>query len=63
MVGLYEAAISDPEFAKTMVTVRLPIVREFDDAQWPEPAYSVGDRIEKGQFTVEVTDEAIFVRV
>ena len=63
MVGLYEAAISDPEFAKTMVTVQLPIVREFDGAQWPEPAYSVGDRIEKGQFTVEITDEAIFVRV
>ena len=63
MAALYEAAISDPEFAKTMVTVQLPIVREFDGARWPEPAYSVGDRIEKGQFTVEITDEAIFVRV
>jgi len=63
MVGLYEAAISDPEFAKTMVTVQLPIEREFDGTQWSEPAYSAGDRIEKGQFTVEITDEAIFVRV
>ena len=63
MAALYEAAISDPEFAKTMVTVQLPIVREFDGARWSEPAYSVGDRIEKGQFTVEITDEAIFVRV
>ena len=49
MAGLYEAAISNPEIAKTMVAVQLPIVREFDGARWPEPAYSVGDRIEKGQ--------------
>jgi hypothetical protein len=63
MAALYGAANSDPEFAKTMVTVQLPIVRKFDGAQWSEPAYSVGDRVEKGQFTVEITDEAIFVRV
>lgn len=63
MAALYEAAISDPELAKRMATVQLPIVREFDGAKWSEPAYSVGDRIEKGQFTVEITDEAIFVRL
>ena len=63
MAALYEAAISDPEFAKMMVTVQLAIVRHFDGAQWPEPAYSVGDRVEKGRFTVEITDEAIVVRV
>jgi hypothetical protein len=63
MVGLYKVAVSDPEFAKTRVRVQLPIVREFDGAKWSEPAYAVGDRIERGQFSVEITDEAIIVHV
>ena len=63
MVGLYKMAVSDPEFAKTRVRVQLPILREFDGAKWSEPAYAVGDRIERGQFSVEITDEAIIVRV
>jgi hypothetical protein len=62
-VGLYKVAVSDPEFAKTRVRVQLPIVREFDGAKWSEPAYAVGDRIERGQFSVEITDEAIIVHV
>jgi hypothetical protein len=64
MAGLYEAAATfDPGFAKTMVHAQLPIVRDFDGAHWPLPAYAMGDRVEQGQFTVEITDEAIFVHV
>ena len=61
MAGLYEVAISDPDFAKTKVRVQLPIVRAFDGAKWSEPAYAAGDRIEKGQISVEISGEDITV--
>lgn len=63
MTGLYKVTVPDPEIARTRVRVQLPIAREFDGAKWSEPAYAIGDRIERGQFSVEITDEAIIVRV
>jgi hypothetical protein len=61
MAGLYQLAISDPDFAKTKVRVQLPIVRAFDGAKWSEPAYASGDRVARGQISVEISGEDIIV--